>query len=355
MDGLAKGSFVDPGRPGAEKMQAAVMARNAGDNALRPAGHRAPAFLTDRRGDQPETSTTPGAERKFARFPADLAERGEQQISDSPQQRHARHASRSVRGAHSPNQVIPETSAIYVARSTNGGKAFSRATRVAFFRDYRQTGRRTPPVFRTFALTWLAADGTPASHRVFLAYQERDPENLAKGAEVAVWCTPDQGSNWTKLPRPQANVDGHQIMPALDASGGKLSVVWYDSRSEPAFTSSGPVSGSGSGGAGLGMDVYYNQRASTSCAGAWVGELKLTSQSFNPNLFGSIRAITPFIGDYIAVAADATHAFVVWADNRDIDGAGNAAEDDDPDTNPTGLINARSRDSNIYFQKVTKK
>lgn len=248
----------------------------------------------------------------------------------------------------------PETSAIYVARSTNGGKTFSRARRVAFFRDYRQTARRDPPVFRTFALTWLAADGTPASHRVFLAYQERDSQNLAKGAEVAVWCTADQGGGWTKLLRPHANVDGHQIMPALDASGGKLSVVWYDSRSEPAFTSPGPVSGSGSEGAGLGMDVYYNQRASTSCAGEWDGELKLTSQSFNPNLFGSIRAITPFIGDYIAVAADATHAFVVWADNRDIDGARNADEDADPNTNPSSLINRRSRDSNVYFQKVEK-
>lgn len=81
------------------------------------------------------------------------------------------------------------------------------------------------------------------------------------------------------------------------------------------------------------MDVFYNQRTSSNCTpGGWGTELEVTSQSFNPNLFGSIKAITPFIGDYIAVAATGSRALVVWADNRDINGAANAAEDATPNT-----------------------
>jgi len=249
----------------------------------------------------------------------------------------------------------PETSAIWVARSTNGGASFGPARRVTFFRDYRQSARRSPPVFRIFALTWLAADGTAAKHRVFLAWHERDPSKPAKGAEVAVWCTDNHGATWIPLARPHTDVNAHQLVPALAAGGGELSVVWYDSRSEESeFTPAGPVSGSGSGASGKGMDVFYNQRTSANCSAGWGTELKLTSQSFNPNLFGSIRAITPFIGDYIAVAATARRALAVWTDNRDIDGEANAAEDADPATNPAALINIRSRDSNVYLQRVDK-
>jgi len=54
------------------------------------------------------------------------------------------------------------------------------------------------------------------------------------------------------------------------------------------------------------------------------------------------------------VAATARRALAVWTDNRDIDGEANAAEDADPATNPAALINIRSRDSNVYLQRVDK-
>jgi len=103
------------------------------------------------------------------------------------------------------------------------------------------------------------------------------------------------------------------------------------------------------------MDVFYDQ-ASTTAAGplAFGTDVRLTDQSFNPNTFGSIKAITPFIGDYIAVAATATTAYAVWTDNRDVNPTLNAQEDADASTNPPALINARSRDANIYFDRITK-
>src|SRR5438552_11577622 len=83
-------------------------------------------------------------------------------------------------------------------------------------------------------------------------------------------------------------------------------------------------------------------------------ELQVSSQSFNPNLLGTIKAIRPFIGDYISLVANATTAFVVWTDNRNINPTLNAQEDTDVTTDPPSLVNARSRDSNIYFQKIGK-
>ena len=153
---------------------------------------------------------------------------------------------------------------------------------------------------------------------------------------------------------------GHQIMPTLATAGGILSASWYDSRSEPAFDPDGGISGQSPAGAidgrgSTGLDVFYSQ-ADTGAGGplAFGPELRVTSQSFNPNLLATANALNPFIGDYTGVVANGANAFVVWTDNRDMNPTANASEDSDPTTDPPVLINARSRDSNIYFQKIIK-
>jgi hypothetical protein len=247
----------------------------------------------------------------------------------------------------------PNDSAIFVSRSTDGGVSFGTPVKVANFVDYRQNASRTPPVFRVFTDTTLAAD----ANGVYVGWAARNGNN---GADVFVSRSKTNGQSWEAAVKPTPGAGAHQIMPSLAAAGGTLSVLWYDSRSEPAFTPSGPVSGqcppNATTGAGCtGMDTFYNQ-ADTTAVGplAFGSELRVTDQSFNPNLWGSIKAITPFIGDYVSLAADATTAYAVWTDNRDINPTASAAEDDDPTTNPPALINTRSRDANIYFDKITK-
>jgi hypothetical protein len=245
-----------------------------------------------------------------------------------------------------------QDSAIFVARSVDGGATFGDPVRVAAFVDYQQIARRSPASFRIFSVTWLAAD----EHGVYVAWHQRSGDN---GADVAISRSKTNGATWESAVRPHAGF-GHQLTPSIAVAGGRLSIVWYDSRNEPAFTPSGPVSGDCPPGAMTGrrctgMDVFYNQ-ADTAAAGRLVfgSELRVTDRSFNPNLFGSIKAITPFIGDYITVVSDAVNAYVVWTDNRDINPSANAQEDASPATDPPELVNARSRDSNIYFQKIVK-
>jgi hypothetical protein len=255
-----------------------------------------------------------------------------------------------------PNPQInnPQDSAIFVARSVNGGVSFGAPVRVATFEDFRQNQVRTPPTFRVFTDSFLAAD----ENGLYVAWVNKNP---GTGADVMISRSKTNGATWESPVTPHTNNPlGHQIMPFLAAAGGKLSVAWYDSRSEPAFNANGPVTGQCPAGATTGvgctgMDVFYNQ-ASTGAAGplSFGTDLRVTTQSFNPNLFGSIKAISPFIGDYIHLVADTSNAYVVWTDNRDVNPTLNAQEDDSVATDPPALINRRSRDANVYFQKIEK-
>lgn len=283
---------------------------------------------------------------------------------------------------------------IFVAKSTDGGQSFGPPTEVSALVDYIQISSRSIPSFRVSSLPTAAAD----ANGVYVSWITK---NAVTGSDLEVAFSAGGGTTWTKLAnRPHQDTAGdlgHQLMPAVTAEGGKLSIVWYDSRSEPAFTAEGPVTGSDDdagpgcdgnpdlatpaapepddGISGCGMDVYYNQisTAGLTSGSAWDTELRLTDGSWNPNLWGSIKALSPFIGDYIAVVADGTSAYAVWGDNRDIDaerqrcdagedvdGADDVPSNDDECedaselSDPPPLINARSRDSNIYFQKVTK-
>ena len=239
---------------------------------------------------------------------------------------------------NNPTVSNPNDSAIFAARSTNGGVTFATPVRVAAFTDYRQNATRT--AFRTFSDVSMAADG----NGVFIAWQGRNGTN---GSDVFISRSRTKGASWEAPVIPNDAGVGHQLMPALAAAGGTLSVIWYDSRSEPAFTPAGPVSGQCPAGATTqtsctGMDVYYDQ-ASTIAAGALAfgADLRVTDHSFNPDTYGSIKAITPFIGDYVGLAATATNAYAVWTDNRDVNPSLNAMEDEDATTNPPALINAR--------------
>jgi hypothetical protein len=241
--------------------------------------------------------------------------------------------------------------AIWLVRSDDGGRHFGAPTVVTAIDDYGQDASDTPPVFRTESAVAIAV---AANGNVWLSFDARNSDQ--SGDDVNVICSSDRGRSWSGRKDPASAfgaAHGHQLMSSIAIAGDTASVVWYDSRSEPAFNPDGPVTSTGASGDGTGMDVYYNQLDANRCNSRFGDETRVTDRSFNPNTRGSILALSAFIGDYIQVVADGDSAYVVWTDTRDVRDQ-STCEDADPDTNDTACINNRSRDLNIYFQKLTK-
>lgn len=100
--------------------------------------------------------------------------------------------------------------------------------------------------------------------------------------------------------------EGEQFFGSISASGGVVSVVYYDSR----FDDGGTITD---------LDLFLSR--STDAGGAFLPGLRITSQSFDPNLVR--RTVepdsgAPFLGDYIQVVSTPGRVYVIWTDNRNV-------------------------------------
>ncbi len=200
-------------------------------------------------------------------------------------------------------------------------------------------------------------------------------ETITQGSQVLVAKSTDGGKTWSAPQPVDYPAPSHQIMPAAAFHGGKLSVVWYDTRhDEQAFVPFSAITA---------LDVYYAELAPDLTLQRLLRLTPHTQRSDNPvftrlrpaNKKGphkmrphdmnfnsplSIRGIYlpkqgdpafkdcepyGFIGDYIGIAADAEHAYAVWCDLRDIDHRATVC--DGPSCND-------SRNQNIYFARIRK-
>ena len=112
--------------------------------------------------------------------------------------------------------------AILVSKSTDFGGKFSKATLVAAINPFDQ--KTSGAGFRTFAYPTMAVDG---SGKVYVAWSQRGvgPGGdarivMAVSNDGVTWSAGQPVANDT--PR------GHQIMPAITIAGGRLQIVWYD-------------------------------------------------------------------------------------------------------------------------------
>ncbi|HKW35172.1 MAG TPA: putative Ig domain-containing protein [Candidatus Acidoferrum sp.] len=141
--------------------------------------------------------------------------------------------------------------ALMIAKSTDGGNTFSKAVPAVTFPTACSTTAppsagcafdqgTTAASFRTSAFPALAVDDTG---RVYLAWSQRQPSGDAR---IKMQVSAD-GLNWSSAP---ALVDngpvlddngnafsnlsgrGHQLMPSLNFSAGKLSLVYFDFRQD---------------------------------------------------------------------------------------------------------------------------
>src|SRR6266567_3009947 len=161
-------------------------------------------------------------------------------------------------------------------------------------------GGHTFTTHKTFGVTELPRSFPGNSFRTFTIPQ------FASDSNVMFARSTDGGNTWTTPTRVNDVITGQHFFSSIEASGGVISIVWYDSRF-----------GQLSNGTITGLNVFYAQ--STNAGSSFSTNMRITSASFNPNLVerADFGVTQPFMGDYIQVAASPGAAHPIWADNRD--------------------------------------
>jgi hypothetical protein len=214
---------------------------------------------------------------------------------------------------------------IWLSKSTDQGMSFGPARHVdtitAFDSDqFSQNGFvdcgdgpfACPTGFtfsRFFSSSAVAAD----ERGVHVVYTAETPSGQAK---IFVRNSPD-GIDW---PTPAATIDavpvGHQWFPDIGAAAGALTVVFNDSRADPAYSPDRPP-GNTADGVNSG-DVVHAVVAQSSDGGQSWTETQVSSHGSNYGweTHGSRRV--GFWGDYNYVSAVPGAVHVAWTDSRDL-------------------------------------
>ena len=243
------------------------------------------------------------------------------------------------------------------ARSTDGGRSFSRAGLIRKITEYfpADGGSRdcgdgpfhcpSDFVFHRVPLEpRVTADQSGELPGVYLTYNEIRPGStepsetsyrsagpgLVGQSLVYVVRSLNDGRSWSQPSAVGETPRGHQFFPDIDAFRGQLGVVWQDSRVDPAYSVQRPIGNVydaqgravSSGRSVVGSYFTHSTNGTT-----WSATTRVSSQSHQSQyeMFGN-RDI-PFHGDYnwISLAntdpTDPTSpllAYMSWTDNRDV-------------------------------------
>ena len=211
---------------------------------------------------------------------------------------------------------------IWTAKSTDGGLTFSNPVRIATSISafdgeafgpgtcgdgpFTCASGLTYPRFATMSAVAADASG------VHVVWNER----LSSGqSKVFVRNSPD-GLTWPTAAIQLDSAAGHQWFPDIASADGTITAVFYDSRTDPAYSPDRP---SGNTAAGANSGNVVNIVAAHSSDGG-VNWTEATATSVGSNLnweqFGSRRS--PFMGDYIYVSAVPGRVYGTWTDTRDV-------------------------------------
>jgi hypothetical protein len=114
--------------------------------------------------------------------------------------------------------------------STDGGKNFSKPQAAAFIQGFDQG--TTAYSFRTNSYPALTVDHNGV---VYLAWSQRGLGPLPQGAARIVVSTSTNGYSWSSPMTVDNHAGpGHQFMPSLSYSAGKVTAAWYDQRADVA-------------------------------------------------------------------------------------------------------------------------
>ena len=246
--------------------------------------------------------------------------------------------------------------AILVTKSTDFGASFSDPVTVARITPFDQSTSSTR--FRTNAYPAMTVD---ADGRVYIAWSQRNVGPYGD-ARIVISSSSD-GRRWTApVPVDNHGGHGHQFMPVLSSSGGKLHLVFWDQRDdvsgvwESEIDDATALASHATGATGPKLprhtiDLYAiaatpgnppqfgaSKRLSDYPRGSRSGSKTVEQMQFNaPNLPLFAQGTVPFIGDYLDVSVSPTFIangdgswryntlssdpavyFASWSDNRDV-------------------------------------
>jgi hypothetical protein len=217
------------------------------------------------------------------------------------------------------------TDAIWIDKSTDQGRTFATPRLVADitpFDSNQFSGNGTPecgdfqfrcPSGLTFArfksIPAVAADDSGV-HVVWSA------ENATGEGKIFISNSPDGLS----FPSPPRQIDqlttGHQWFPDIASADGLITVVFDDSRTDPAYSPNLPPGNKADGhSSGAVVDAWS---ATSSDGGLTWTEQRLSTAPSSPNWENEGPNIFPFAGDYIYVSAVPGRTWAAWSDERDV-------------------------------------
>jgi len=219
------------------------------------------------------------------------------------------------------------TADVWLVRSDDGGVSFGAPSHVASIElfDSNQFAGATGTVdcgdgpficesgftfSRFFSNSAVAAD----EDGVHVVWASELPSGQNK---VFVRNSTDGGETFGDAATLDGEVDGHQWFPDIASAEGVLTVIFYDSRSDPAYHPDRPP-GNNADGTNSG-DVVQAFVAQSSDGGETWDEDPVSSagSNFGWKTHGSRRV--GFWGDYLYVSAVPGALYVVWTDSRDLE------------------------------------